>query len=155
MTLRLNLGSGEDRREGYTHVDLRPDCADVLGDVRALPFGENSADHILALDILEHLPPSASLSTLRHWHDILEPGGRLTLRVPNLFQLARFIVEGYMVEAAIINIMGGHRWGPEGAWDCHHANWTPVLLGELLAAAGFEVLSNDLDLNMTVEARKR
>lgn len=152
--MRLNLGSGDDRREGYTNVDLRSDCADVLADVRELPFGSNSASDILALDILEHLPPDDTVSTLRHWYGILEPGGQLTLKVPNLFQLARMIANDHMVEAAIQNIYGGHRWGPDGCWDAHHAGWTPAMMFGILHEVGFVDTTCDLALNMTFTARK-
>lgn len=135
-------------------MDLRPDCADVLADVRSLPFSSNSASDILAMDILEHLPPDSTLPVLRHWFSILEPGGVLTLKVPNLYQLARWIVNDFRVSEVIQNVYGGHRWGPGGEWDCHHTGWTPVLLTSLLHEVGFEEVVNDLDLNMTVVARK-
>lgn len=52
--LRLNLGAGDDRREGYLNVDLRVETADLVADVRALPFAAGSADELLAHDVLEH-----------------------------------------------------------------------------------------------------
>lgn len=152
--LRLNLGAGDDRRDGWVNVDLREDVADVVADVRNIPVDPHTVEEILALDVLEHLPPAYSLFTLRHWHDLLVPGGTLTLRVPNLFHLCRWVVGGINVGAAITNIYGGHKFGPDGELDHHCTGWTPDLLHALLAAAGFEVISNDEGLNMTVLARK-
>lgn len=152
--MKLNLGSGDDRREGFVSVDLRPEIADVVADVRALPFEPASVAEILALDVLEHLPPAHSLSTLVHWRDLLEPGGVLTLRVPNLERLCRMVVEDRATEAVIRNIYGGHKFGPDGELDHHCTGWTPKLLAALLGTAGFEVGSNDMALNMTVEALK-
>lgn len=152
--MKLNLGSGDDRREGYINVDLRPDCADVQADVRFLPFCSNGASDILALDILEHLPPSATMPVLRHWFRILKPGGQLTLRVPNVFQLARFIANDYLVPQAIENLYGGHKFGPDGEWDHHCTGWTPAMLFGILGEVGFEEIDCDYDLNMTFVARK-
>src|SRR5229473_1988515 len=104
--MKLNLGAGDDRREGYLSVDLRPDRSDVLADVRKLPFRCNSASDVLVLDILEHVPPSFTMPVLQEWFSVLEPGGQLTLRVPNLYQLARWIANDYQVDAAIKNIYG-------------------------------------------------
>jgi SAM-dependent methyltransferase len=158
--MKLNLGGGDDRREGYINVDLRQDCADVLADVQNLPFSSNSASDILALDILEHLPPSSTMSVLRHWYSILEPGGELTLRVPNMYQLSRALARYYenvqhdVVEMLIMNIYGGQRWGTDGEWDRHYWGWTPVGLATIVKETGFTVTHCDEALNMTMMAIK-
>jgi ubiquinone/menaquinone biosynthesis C-methylase UbiE len=159
--IRLNLGAGDDRREGFISVDLRPEVADVVCDARKLEhWADGTVDEILAEDILEHLPASETADVLAEWARVLRPGGTLTVKVPNLFQLARAIVAytdiGRLdtVTALIRHVMGGHKFGPEGSWDTHHWNFVPATLQEALEAAGFEVLSNDGGLNMTVVARR-
>jgi predicted SAM-dependent methyltransferase len=156
--MKLNLGAGEDRREGYLSVDLRADVADVAADVGALPFRAGSVDRLLALDILEHVPATRTASLLAEWRRVLRPRGHLTVRVPNLYQLARGIV-GFTdaqrwnrVHQYVTNVYGGHRWGPDGALDAHHWGFVPETLYRTLADAGFEVESDDLALNNTVEA---
>lgn len=153
--MRLNLGAGEDRREGYLSVDLRPDVADVVADVRRLPFDTETVEEILAFDILEHLPPTYTEATLAEWRRVLVPGGLLTLKVPNMYQLCRWVVEGISVQAALTNIYGGHKFGPDGELDHHCVGWTPEMLHRLLHGAGFDVVSDDGGLNMTLEARRR
>jgi SAM-dependent methyltransferase len=152
--VKLNLGCGDDYQEGYVNVDLRDDVGDVHCDVRHLPFEDGAADEVLAFDILEHLPPSDSLPCLREWRRVLREGGELKLKVPNMLALAAMIIEDDRPAMAIRNIYGGHRWGPDGAWDAHHTGWTPKMLHLLLESEGFEVESNDLELNMTVVAKK-
>lgn len=153
--MRLNLGCGDDRRDDHVNVDLREDVADVVCDVRKLEhWADESVEAILALDILEHLPPGDTAPTLEEWRRVLVPGGALTVRVPNMFQLCRFVAEGWSPEGAILNIYGGHRFGPGGEWDHHCTGWTPDMLEALLRQRGFVVRSNDLGLNMTVEARR-
>jgi ubiquinone/menaquinone biosynthesis C-methylase UbiE len=161
MTVRLNLGAGDARRDGFVSVDLREDIADVVCDVRKLEgYADGEVDEILALDLLEHLPASETADVLAEWRRVLRPGGLLTVKCPNMYQLARAIVAytdlGRLdtVNDLIRNVMGGHKFGPEGAWDTHHWNFVPATLQAVLEAAGFEVLSNDGGLNMKVVARR-
>lgn len=158
--VRLNLGSGADRHDGYVSVDLRPEIADVVADVRDLPWPDGSIAEMLALDCLEHLPPNQTIPTLTEWRRVLADGGTLTVRVPNLDELCRTIIDRGdagqwgAVEVLIRNIYGGHKYGPDGELDHHCTGWTPALFDMLLRRTGFEPLTNDLALNMTVEARK-
>lgn len=56
---------------------------DVFGDAQSLPFTDASIDHILLLDVLEHIPdPQLCLGEL---HRVLKPGGSLTIQVPFLY----------------------------------------------------------------------
>lgn len=159
--MKLNLAAGDDRREGYVSVDLRPDVADVVADVRSLPYDDGSVDEILALDCLEHFPADQTQAILAEWRRVLVPGGLLTLKVPNLYQLARLIADRTerrswdAVRLLIRNVYGGHRWGPEGSWDAHHHGFVPETLYQELDRAGFDVVSDDLSLNNQVEAKKR
>jgi SAM-dependent methyltransferase len=159
--VRVNLGSGDDRRSGYVNVDLRPEVADVVCDVRTLPWADGEVDEILAEDLLEHFPADQTADVLAEWHRVLRQGGLLTVKCPNMYQLARAIVAytdlGRLdtVTDLIRNVVGGHRFGPEGSLDVHHWNFIPATLASTLEAAGFDVLSNDGALNMTVKAVKR
>lgn len=90
MTIKLNLGSGSDKREGYINVDSNKQFKpDKIGDVRKLSFKDNYADEILARDILEHIPISECQKTLLEWKRILKPGGKLIIQVPNLDTISR------------------------------------------------------------------
>ena len=58
---------------------------DLYGDAQSLPLQDDSIDHVLLLDVLEHLPnPHQSLAEL---HRVLKPGGSLTIQVPFLYPL--------------------------------------------------------------------
>lgn len=153
--VRINLGCGDRRREGWVNVDLRSDVADVVADVSALPFPDGSVDEIWASDIAEHFPRERLPAVVGEWRRVLRPGGTLTLRVPNLLKLAEAIVRhADDPDRFIENVYGGHRWGPDGAWDAHHWGWTPQTFARDLKGWGFEVVSNDAASNMTVVARK-
>ena len=150
--VRLNIAAGDDRRDGYLHVDLRPDVADVVATAEALPFRPDAVREILALNILEHFAAAKTHAVLREWHRVMASGGRLKVQVPNLAALAQAIVEDRSPALMIRNIYGGHRWGPDGSWDAHHTGWTPHLLRRALGDAGFTVVAADEGLNMTFDA---
>lgn len=158
--MKINVGSGEELLDGYTNVDLR-DVADVQADVRDLPFPSGSVDEVRAFNVLEHLSEFDYPSALVEWHRVLKPGGILRVQVPNMHALcvqiaARFQSPGgQAIEGLIRNVYGGHRFGENGELDTHHWGWTPAYLHAVLSDHGFDTLSNDEALNMTIEARKR
>lgn len=158
----LNLGSGDHYIPGYTNVDIRTDCrADLVADVTDLHMiATDSVTEILASDILEHFPESRTDAILAEWARVLEPCGVLKLRVPNMIALAHALNaanrdhEDVHATLLIRNVYGGHRWGPDGAWDTHHTGFTPRLLEQRLDKAGLVMKSCDHKLNMTVVATK-
>jgi len=155
-SVRIHIGSGDNWKPGWVNVDLRQDVSDIVGSVQHLPFRSSAAVEILAEDILEHLQPSHAASVFSEIHRVLIGGGLLTIQIPNLAALAAEILEhSSEPEAAIRNICGGHRWGPEGSWDCHHWGWTPESIARDLSDAGFAVVSNNRARNMRVAARKQ
>lgn len=157
--IRLNLGCGDERLDGFVNVDLRSDChADVVADVTSLAdYPDGSVEMIRAFDLLEHFPASRTCRILRCWWRLLRDDGELILKVPNLEALAAAFLatdEPRLRRVLIRNIYGGHRWGPDGAWDAHHTGWWPTEIEDVLADCGFTPVSNDRQLNMTVEAFK-
>lgn len=58
---------------------------DLFADAQALPLRDDSIDHALLLDVLEHLPqPERCLDEV---HRILRAGGSLTIQVPFLYPI--------------------------------------------------------------------
>ena len=80
--LKLNLGSGSSRIEGFTNVDMNTaEDIDVFSDVQHLPFFDSTVDEIYASHILEHLPYNSAV--LSEWARVLCPGGLCTVVVPD------------------------------------------------------------------------
>ncbi|RJQ36795.1 class I SAM-dependent methyltransferase [Candidatus Parcubacteria bacterium] len=81
---QLNLGCGEDRKDGYVNVDWQAGVhPDVVHDLNVLPypFPDRSFDRIEAFHVLEHLDrPFAVMAELNR---ILRPGGVLHVKVPH------------------------------------------------------------------------
>lgn len=81
---KLNLGSGAFRKEGYINVDSdtsgNPDIVHNL-DAFPYPFADNQFSLVEADHVLEHL--RTPFQTMRELHRILQPGGKLIIRVPH------------------------------------------------------------------------
>jgi hypothetical protein len=147
----LNLGCGDEWRAGWVNIDLRPEVSDVVCSVDQLPFADGCVAEILAEDILEHVWIDRIGAILAEWRRVLQPGGNVAIKVPNLEELARQILANAVdPDPYVRNLYGGHRWGPDGSWDSHHWGWTPASFERDLRSHGYKVLSNDRELNMTV-----
>jgi predicted SAM-dependent methyltransferase len=109
---RLNLGCGQNLKEGWTNIDLFEDRADLRLDLREpLPFPSNSASLIYSEHVFEHLSypcihdsmgwsleavgaPSEAMQLLRESYRVLIPGGRFTVGVPDAERAARLYLRG-------------------------------------------------------------
>ena len=69
----------------------REKLVDVAADLRHLPFGPESADEILAVQVLEHFAVADRGAVLDHWFALLKPGGLLRLTVPDTDECVRRI----------------------------------------------------------------
>lgn len=82
--VKLNLGCGKFRKDGYVNLDVSPLCSpDILHDLNRLPypFPAGHFDLIEADHVLEHLDdPFLVMGEL---HRLLKPGGRLVIKVPH------------------------------------------------------------------------
>lgn len=81
--LRLDLGCGRRKREGWTGVDSNPAVApDVLHSLERFPypFADSSVDELVMDNSLEHLHDQ--LGVMAELHRIGKPGALVTLHVP-------------------------------------------------------------------------
>lgn len=78
--LRLNLGSSDDKKEGFVSVDIAPP-ADIIADLnQPWPWDRSTVEEIYAHDIAEHL--HSKIWFMNEAHRVLKPGGKLDLAVP-------------------------------------------------------------------------
>ena len=88
--VRLHLGCGQHRLEGWVNVDLSLLHADLLWDLRRpLPFADGTVATVFAEHVLEHLPLWHGLDLLDQIHRLLKPGGIVRLGVPDFGRYAR------------------------------------------------------------------
>jgi predicted SAM-dependent methyltransferase len=81
---KLNLGSGEQIKEGFLNVDMFPG-ADVTLDLRkGLPFGSACCDVIVSEHFFEHIDyPQPIRALFAECLRVLRPGGELSFSVPD------------------------------------------------------------------------
>lgn len=136
--LRLHVGCGEHRLEGWVNVDRQPlPGVDLVVDVTR-SFHFTGAEAIYAEHFLEHLAADQALEFLRAAHRALAPRGWIRLTTPNL----DWIVATHYgprdagadarpdADAALRLNRAFYGWQ-------HQLLWNEPLLREALAACGF------------------
>ncbi len=134
MPLKLDIGCGGrgTRWPSFIGLDILPPPAKPHGDreyvqrdfIRdELPWGADSADEILALHVIEHMPRDWARALIHRAMAILKPDCALTLTTPDL----RLIAQAYLDHDAQIfekTVHGKPQWpGTSYAdkfnWICH------------------------------------
>jgi predicted SAM-dependent methyltransferase len=145
--MRLNIGAGSVRREGYLSVDVRPeaqpDLVSAAWDLQTVASG--SVSEIYSRHMIEHLDPNDARRTLARWVELLRPGGVLNVIAPDLEFHARQLLGTATSkfpsqwEHAMAGFYG---WREESRGgdreDAHRWGYTERSLSEALSDAGFE-----------------
>lgn len=85
--VKLNLGCGKKRVEGYIGIDRHPCSADVLCDLsRRLPFRGSSVDAFLLDNVIEHVEDIPAL--MAEISRVGKPGARVTVITPHFTSLS-------------------------------------------------------------------
>ena len=83
--MKLHLGCGSKKLEGWVNIDSVPDYSpDLVHNLRnRLPYENNSVDEVLAEDILEHFDKYERYFIFFDWIRVLKLNGTITVQVPN------------------------------------------------------------------------
>jgi ubiquinone/menaquinone biosynthesis C-methylase UbiE len=145
---RLEIGGGPHAQPGYLHVDLDKGAHHLewIAPAWALPLPDAWASEIVAIHILEHVPPARLVPTLAEWRRVLRPGGRVRVHVPNGPVLMTALMRSAVPEKwPLMGSLLGMYCGPEdrdpGALahrSDHQIIFDSELLRWALDAAGFE-----------------
>jgi predicted SAM-dependent methyltransferase len=92
--LRLHLGSGLDRKPGWTNVDLFGYGDIALNLSHPLPIESGIAECIFQEHLLEHLTLPQGFDLLSECYRILQPGGVLRIGVPDTGSYIQSYVDG-------------------------------------------------------------
>lgn len=140
-SLLLNLGSGQKYWDGWVNVDLEP-TAEVVADIRRLPYDDNSADAIAAIHVIEHFYNWVVPNLLSEWKRVLKPGGRLILELPSMEKVFQQIQNALNTKTPISPTFSWFPlWGEQRPGDpnsVHKWGYTFQMVTELLSARGFE-----------------
>lgn len=134
--LRLNIGCGTEKLEGYQSVDLYVP-ADYRDDITTMTnFADNSVDEVRSYHILEHLKTDDVPRAMAQMFRILKPGGKWQLEVPDLIWLCQ----------DFLDTPEPQRWGwklqtifgmQNHDGEIHRTGFSDEHLAKLLMAAGF------------------
>ena len=92
--MKLDIGCGVFKREGYTGVDIDPDVnPDICAPMGEIPLPDGSVDEIFSSHALEHVTKFEVVPVLREWKRILKPGGLIDVQVPDLAWCCRAWLE--------------------------------------------------------------
>jgi len=84
--IRLDLGCGKNKKEGYTGVDsIAFDGVDVVHDLASTPwpFDDDSVDEIHASHFVEHLTGTQRIAFVNECYRILKKGGKCAIITPH------------------------------------------------------------------------
>lgn len=137
--LRLHVGCGPERLQGWINVDIQAHPAvDLILDARAsLPFPDASLTHVFAEHFLEHLDLDEGRGFLGECRRVLRPGeGVLRVSTPNLDWVwcthYRYPADEATKRAGARHLNEAfHGWG-------HRYLYNDVVLRDVLEEAGFD-----------------
>jgi len=84
--IKLNLGCGDKKIDGYVNIDMRPECCpDEVCNIGAmgLRYPDSSVDEVRAFDFLEHIEMIDCVFVIREIYRVLRHGGRFEHFTPS------------------------------------------------------------------------
>ncbi len=126
MTIRLNLGSGNLKLDGYENIDLKDGQS-----AYPLNYTEGSVDEIRASHLLEHFGQNQIADVLKNWVACLKDGGILRIAVPDFKKISQNYIDGKPENTAGY-LMGGQT----DENDFHKSIFDKTTLTDLMKAAG-------------------
>ena len=135
--IRLHLGCGKKRLDGYVNIDGFEPSADVIADIRKLPYDDNSVDEIVAIHVFEHFEVWEAEGIAREWHRVLRPGGVLVMEMPSFDKVVKLLKEN-TPKGLVYGLLGLYGdWKLERPEMTHKWCWQHMSLAKLLEKIGF------------------
>lgn len=134
--MKLHLGCGNKKIDGFVNVDIRPDqSVDIIDDISKLESIKNgSVDLIYASHVLEHFGRHEYMSVLNRWYELLTEGGTLRLSVPDIKQVFQMYNNGTDLKKLWGFIYGGQTYDQ----NYHFIGFDFKTLSEDLIKVGFK-----------------
>jgi predicted SAM-dependent methyltransferase len=104
--LKVNLGGGNSKIPGYISVDLYDKEADIQADICNLPFENNSVDHIVCYQVIEHVPYQKSQKVFDEMYRVLKPGAKAIIETPDIEYVCMAILQDGMTDNWMFNLVG-------------------------------------------------
>jgi predicted SAM-dependent methyltransferase len=136
--MKLHVGCGSVKLNGFTNIDIRylPNV-DVVDNAAYLrKFKNEIIEEIYACHVLEHFCRWDVDTVLKRWFDLLSPGGKLYISVPD-FEAAAIYYNRTKDLKTLIGLLYGGQDYPE---NYHKVCWDFKSLSEVLSNIGFTVI---------------
>lgn len=120
--MKLNLGSGQCKLDGYVNVDIdpnvKPDLVHNFAE-KALPYADDSIEEVAMIHTIEHIARAAHQMIFGEINRVLQKGGLLYVAFPNPEVIFKFFLENKRGMRAYweATIVGRGN----SIWDCHRA----------------------------------
>lgn len=119
----VNIGDGMKEYYDLHTLDIDPEVhPDTVGDMRSLPFQDESFEALIAMHCVEHIGMFEVFKTLKEFYRVLKPGGELYITVPNLELICELVLQGKGMQT-LYSVGGGYipitpmdmlyGWGPQ------------------------------------------
>lgn len=157
--MKLNLGVGEHRADGYLNLDTHrgPYALPDIVAMKALPFRDGAFDRVICSHVLEHVLIGELPSVLGEVRRVMAPGARLLAAGPDCWRVIRRWRDGLepwsIVESCMEHrsLPGEHPqgWYEEGhAWNCHEERLVAVLeMADFRVVRRFNIEVHDVPLD--------
>jgi len=155
----LNIGCGErvfkEYPDGFVciNVDYRNiNSADVVADAKNLPFCNAFFSYILASDIIEHFPIVDTPEVLSEWRRVLNIGGIIEFRMPNLRVICKeYINNNHDTRLTSWLLYGGQDY----IGNFHYVGFDRDFFKSIISPMGFKELTyREVGNNFEVTYRK-
>lgn len=146
--MRLNLGCGFNKREGFVNVDIGDHCApDVILDLEVTPWpwNDSAVDEIYMSHVLEHLGATTEtyFAVLQEMYRVCRDGAQVTITVPHP-RHDDFLHDATHVRAVTVEGLSMFSRKNCEAWlAAGHAN-TPLAF---VAGVDFEIAESEITLD--------
>lgn len=137
----LHLGAGDIEWDGWIGVDLDPEYADVVCDIRKLEFDNDYADAICAIHVVEHVHEWEAGPMLIEWFRVLKPGGKLVIELPCMDKVMKYMANVAERKTLMSPTFSWWAlWGDPSHRDplmCHKWGYTVMMITQLLIKCGY------------------
>lgn len=142
--IRLHVGCGDNRFDGYINIDAVSPEADWNVDLDAIRLPDSSVARIEGYHVIEHLSLLQAKSFLKDAHRLLHPGGKIILEYPDIGKIARLLARADFSP----DFLTDHPLGLRGIfgepkpgmtiYDFHRWGYSCASMRQILKDAGFK-----------------
>lgn len=151
--VKLHLGCGGVRWKDFINVDLYPHhdsvhdssrkgcVADIFADIRNLGLSEATVDEIFTSHTVEHFTRWESIDMFAQWYNILRPGGKLVIEMPDFKRCILWLFHPSKKKRELARSQFyGNQWD-RLEFETHRYVWSAKEIVRVLREIGFSTIA--------------